>query len=55
MGPGSHEINCQPDLDVAPQALSPHARGEVAALTSSRVRIAIASRNIELCRWSDLF
>jgi predicted glycoside hydrolase/deacetylase ChbG (UPF0249 family) len=55
MGPGSHEIICQPDLDVAPQELSPPARGEVAALTSSRVRVAIASRNIELCRWSDLF
>jgi len=28
---------------------------EVAALCSTRVRDAIGRRNIELCRWSDLY
>jgi predicted glycoside hydrolase/deacetylase ChbG (UPF0249 family) len=53
LGPGSHELICQPDLDPASQ--EPPARGEVIALTSSRVREALASRHIDLCRWSDLF
>jgi chitin disaccharide deacetylase len=53
LGPGSHEIICQPDLDPASQ--EPPARGEVTALTSTRVREALTSRHIELCRWSDLF
>jgi predicted glycoside hydrolase/deacetylase ChbG (UPF0249 family) len=58
MGPGCHEIICQPDLDSSSpwnQGNQLPARGEVAALTSARVREAIANRNIELCRWSDLF
>jgi predicted glycoside hydrolase/deacetylase ChbG (UPF0249 family) len=53
LGPGSHEIICQPDLDPASQ--EPPARGEVVALTSGRVREALTTRHIELCRWSDLF
>jgi chitin disaccharide deacetylase len=53
LGPGSHEIICQPDLD--PTAPKLPGRGEVDALTSARVREALASRHIELCRWSDLF
>jgi predicted glycoside hydrolase/deacetylase ChbG (UPF0249 family) len=53
MGPGSHELICQPDLDPASQ--DPPARGEITALASSRVREALRSRHIELCRWSDLF
>jgi predicted glycoside hydrolase/deacetylase ChbG (UPF0249 family) len=53
LGPGSHEIICQPELELASQIAPP--RSEVAALTSSRVRDAITRRNIELCRWSDLF
>jgi predicted glycoside hydrolase/deacetylase ChbG (UPF0249 family) len=53
LGPGSHELICQPDLDPAGQA--PPRRGEVDALASARVREALASRRIELCRWADLF
>jgi predicted glycoside hydrolase/deacetylase ChbG (UPF0249 family) len=53
LGPGSHEIICQPDLEPAAQGLP--ARGEVTALTSARVREALTNRHIELCRWSDLF
>jgi predicted glycoside hydrolase/deacetylase ChbG (UPF0249 family) len=53
LGPGSHELICQPDLDPALQGVP--ARSEVAALTSSRVRDALTRRGIELCRWSDLF
>jgi len=53
MGPGSHEIICQPELDSASDVPPP--RSEVAALTSTRVREALTRRHIELCRWSDLF
>jgi predicted glycoside hydrolase/deacetylase ChbG (UPF0249 family) len=53
LGPGGHEIICQPDLD--PAMHEPPARGEVVALTSTRVREALKSRHIELCCWSDLF
>ena len=53
LGPGSHEIICQPELASASQPS--HPRSEVAALTSARVRQALLDRNIELCRWSDLF
>ena len=53
LGPGSHEIICQPELASASQTSPP--RSEVAALTSARVRQALLYRNIELCRWSDLF
>ena len=56
LGPGSHEIICHPDLDPATQE-SPGTgkHGEVDALTSARVRAALAGRHIELCRWVDLF
>ena len=53
LGPGSHEILCVPDLD-ATEMDAPRT-GEVAALTSPRVRQAILRHAIELCRWSDLF
>jgi len=53
MGPGSHEIICHPDLD--PSSPAAPRRSEVAALTSTRVRQAIAGRDVELCRWSALF
>ncbi len=53
LGPGSHEIICQPNLD--PSSEKSPTRGEVSALSSPRVREALASRHIELCRWSDLF
>ena len=53
LGSGSHEIICQPDLDLSSQGSSK--RSEVTALASTRVREALTSRHIELCRWSDLF
>ncbi len=53
LSPGSHELICQPDLD--PSGQEPPRRGEVDALGASRVREALASRHIELCRWADLF
>lgn len=53
MGPGSHEIVCQPELDSASD--KPPLRSEVAALASARVQEALTRRHIELCRWSDLF
>jgi len=53
MGPGSHEIVCQPEID--PASEKPPVRSEVTALSSARVREALTRRHIELCRWSDLF
>jgi len=53
LGSGSHELICQPDLD--PSAQRPPERSEATALASTRVREALISRHIELCRWSDLF
>jgi len=48
LGPGIHEIICAPrDGDDQP--------GELAALSSSRVRDGLARRGIVLCRWADLF
>jgi len=44
LGPGSHELICEPDADP-----------DVEALRSTRVREALARRSVELCRWSDLF
>jgi predicted glycoside hydrolase/deacetylase ChbG (UPF0249 family) len=52
LGPGSHELVCQPEA--APASQSVHPGGELWALTSTRVRDAIRRRGIELCRWSDL-
>lgn len=46
LGPGSHELICHPSTAVP---------GELAALSSARVKHALAQRNIQLCRWSDLF
>ena len=51
--PGSHEIVCHPDLDGDVQ--SAPRNSEIFALTSARVRAVLADRQIELCRWSDLF
>lgn len=55
LGPGSHELVCHPDL--APDldlALAPR-NSEAFALTSTRVRGVLRERQIELCRWADLF
>lgn len=50
---GSHELICHPDLDgdlsSAPRDSEPY------ALASRRVRAILEDRQIELCRWSDLF
>jgi predicted glycoside hydrolase/deacetylase ChbG (UPF0249 family) len=53
LGPGSHEIICAPELP--PGATTPPPRSEAAALASPLVRAAIARRQIDLCRWCDLF
>jgi chitin disaccharide deacetylase len=53
LGPGSHELICHPDLD-ADLASAPR-NSEVFALTSARVRAVLADRQIEICRWGDLF
>jgi predicted glycoside hydrolase/deacetylase ChbG (UPF0249 family) len=47
LGPGPHELICHP-MDIA-------ADGELAALTSTRVKQALARRDIQLCRWAELF
>jgi predicted glycoside hydrolase/deacetylase ChbG (UPF0249 family) len=53
LGPGSHEIICHPELDGEPQDAARNS--ELFALTSARVRAALADRKIQLCRWRDLF
>lgn len=53
LGPGCHEVLCRPNLDPTLPAVAPET--EVAALCSTRVRDAIDCRDIELCRWSDLY
>jgi len=56
LGPGSHEIICEPDAEPEEAEAGRGARNhEVVALTSTRVRDALARRSVELCRWSDLF
>jgi predicted glycoside hydrolase/deacetylase ChbG (UPF0249 family) len=59
LGPGTHELVCEPEVD--PAAPLPadgglaSLGGEIAGLCSPRVRDGIARRQVELCRWSDLF
>jgi predicted glycoside hydrolase/deacetylase ChbG (UPF0249 family) len=53
LGPGSHEMICHPELDGDLEGAPRNS--EVFALTSARVRSAIAQRQVELCRWADLF
>jgi predicted glycoside hydrolase/deacetylase ChbG (UPF0249 family) len=52
LGPGTHELICHPGEERTP--FYDHA-GELAALTSAKVRRAIGQRGISLCRWGDLF
>lgn len=59
LGPGPHELICHPgEEDIGPGE-GPSVRyqriGELAALTSSKVRRAIERRGVTLCRWRDLF
>ena len=53
LGPGPHELICHPgDANPDPEHDRPR---ELTALTSDKVRSALARRNITLCRWRDLF
>jgi hypothetical protein len=52
LGPGVHELICHP----GDASDSSHDRlQELRALTSAKVRAALASKAIALCRWGDLF
>ena len=53
LGPGTHELICHPGEEQH-RALYDHT-GELAALTSAKVRRALGQRGITLCRWGDLF
>ena len=58
LGPGVHELICHPgDEDDAPgEATGRYQRTlEIAALGSPKVRRALASRGVSLCRWGELF
>ena len=58
LGPGPHELICHPgEEDAAPgEAPGRYQRpGEIAALTSPRVRRALEQRGVILCRWGELF
>lgn len=62
LAPGSHELICHPgEADDAAEGFGlvptpPFRRTrELEALRSPLVRRALASRGVELCRWSDLF
>jgi chitin disaccharide deacetylase len=50
LGPGVHELICAPRAEDDTQV-----SGELAALSSPRVREGLARRGITLCRWADLF
>ena len=52
LGPGTHELICHPGEEKTPIYDYP---GELAALTSAKVRRALGQRNVTLCRWGDLF
>ena len=52
LGPGTHELICHPGEERTP--FYDHA-GELEALTSAKVRRALGTRHISLCRWGDLF
>jgi chitin disaccharide deacetylase len=57
LGPGSHELICHPrqsDGGGLGGEQSAESR-ELTALTSARVKNALAGREIVLCRWRDLF
>ncbi len=53
LGPGCHELICHPELE-GDLAQAPR-HGEAFALTSTRVYEVVKHRQIELCRWTDLF
>jgi predicted glycoside hydrolase/deacetylase ChbG (UPF0249 family) len=58
LSPGPHELICHPgetDGGAADDGLGHYDRvGEIAALTSPKVRRALERRGVTLCRWGDL-
>ncbi len=52
LGPGTHELICHPGEEAAPGY---DYAGELATLTSPKVRRALGQRGVSLCRWGDLF
>jgi predicted glycoside hydrolase/deacetylase ChbG (UPF0249 family) len=58
LGSGLHEIICHPGEEDAAAGESPpryQRTGELASLTSAKVRRGITQRGVALCRWGDLF
>src|SRR4051812_45165829 len=52
LAPGPHELICHPGEE---STTIYDYTGELAALTSAKVRRALGQRGITLCRWGDLF
>jgi len=52
LGPGTHELICHPGEEQSPGY---DYTGELATLTSAKVRRALGQRAVSLCRWGDLF
>jgi predicted glycoside hydrolase/deacetylase ChbG (UPF0249 family) len=52
LAPGPHELICHPGED---STSSYDYTGELHALTSPKVRRALDTRGVTLCRWGDLF
>jgi len=60
LGPGPHELICHPGEAPAegetPETSMRYQRtAELASLTSAKVRRAVDRRQVQLCRWGDLF
>ena len=58
LGPGAHELICHPGQEDAAAGETPgryQRIGEIAALTSVKVRRALDQRGIVRCRWGELF
>ena len=58
LGPGAHELICHPGEEdsVAGAERARYQRvGEIAALTSPKLRRALEQRGVTLCRWGELF
>jgi predicted glycoside hydrolase/deacetylase ChbG (UPF0249 family) len=58
LGPGAHELICHPGEEDAAPGEEPgryQRASEIAALTSAKVRRALAQRGVILCRWGELF
>jgi predicted glycoside hydrolase/deacetylase ChbG (UPF0249 family) len=59
LGAGAHELICHPaETELVPRDASGrgyHGPEELSALCSERVRSALVRREINLCRWKDLW